>query len=431
MMGGELLLEELRKEIKLAIGCTEPAAIALAVAYATAALGAPPHEIKVVLDPQTYRNALAVGLPYTSLKGPAMSAALGSFLSPQKELLLFADLDPRDAVKAEELFRSGRARAFFDSSLQDLYIEAQVRNNVHRARACIRHYHTNLVALEGPCLNHHNLKPVNWPEPPKSIWENTTFTELFHLASQLDPGKLTFLQEAAKTNLAIARHGLRKGSGLGTGRGLLHIARQIATAGRHDFNWAGVCLAAQAVACAAVDARMSGVPLPVATLGGSGNQGITSLLPVWLVAKGLKVKQDKAAQSLALSAAVTLWAKNKLGRLSRICASAFAGSWGIAAASLWLLGSDSTPVTRTLCNLAGSLSGIICDGAKPSCSLKVMVGVETGLKTTLLTLQGLTASPSGLIAETVDQTLDNVASLARVGMAGADQVLLACSAAGT
>lgn len=117
MITREWLREELRQEIKLAIGCTEPAAIALAVAYATAALGALPQEIEVILDPQTYRNALAVGLPYTFLKGPAMSAALGALLTPKKELLLFADLDPRKVPKAEEYLRSGRVRAVFDPSL--------------------------------------------------------------------------------------------------------------------------------------------------------------------------------------------------------------------------------------------------------------------------------------------------------------------------
>ncbi|MGB9782632.1 MAG: L-serine ammonia-lyase, iron-sulfur-dependent, subunit alpha [Moorellaceae bacterium] len=431
MITREWLREELRQEIKLAIGCTEPAAIALAVAYATAALGALPQEIEVILDPQTYRNALAVGLPYTSLKGPAMSAALGALLTPEKELLLFADLDPRKVSKAEEYLRSGRVRAVFDPSLSDLYIEAQVSNNLHKARACIRHQHTNLVDLEGPCLTQHNFRPARLPAPKKNLWGNLKFRDIFHLAEQLEAGELGFLHEAAKTNLAVARYGLRKGSGLATGRGLSHISRQSLTAYRcSDFNWLGVFLAAQALACAAVDARMSGEPLPVATLGGSGNQGITSLLPVWLLARKLSVKQETLVKSLALSAAVTLWVKNRLGRLSRICSSAFAGSWGIAAASLWLLGSDFLPIASTLCNLAGSLSGIICDGAKPSCSLKVMVGVETGLKTALLTLHGLAASPSGLVAATVDQTLNNVARLAQVGMAGADQVLLACSAAG-
>ncbi|SMB99669.1 L-cysteine desulfidase [Thermanaeromonas toyohensis ToBE] len=420
------MLRELQREIRLAVGCTEPAAIALAAAHATAALGDLPQEVEVILDPQTYRNALAVGLPYTSLKGPAMSAALGVFLPPQKELLIFADLDPHKARKAEELCCNGRVHTIYDPSFPDLYIEVRVKNDIHRARACIKYTHTNLVLIEGPRFNQNKFIFTSNQSLKFNLWENISFQDIFPLLDQLAPEDLGFLYQAARTNLAMAKCGLQKGSGMALGRKLLHMSRQaLATCRYPDFNWLGVCLTAQALACAAVDARMSGEPLPVATLGGSGNQGITSLLPVWLLAKKLRVKQETMVKSLALSATVTLLVKNKLGSLSRICSSAFAGSWGIAAATLWLLGSDFPCIARTLCNLASSLSGIICDGAKPSCSLKVMVGVEIGLKTALLTLQGLAVSPSGLVAETVDRTLDNVASLARVGMAGVDQILLA------
>jgi len=424
-MTGEVLLQELQRGIKLAVGCTEPAAIALAAAHATAALGELPQEVEVILDPQTYRNALAVGLPYTSLTGPAMSAALGVFLSPQKELLIFADLDPYKARKAEELYYNGRVRATYDPSFPDLYIEVRVKKGTHKARACIKYAHTNLVFVEGPRFTENKYGFTSNQALKFNLWKNISFQEIFPLLDQLAAEDLRFLYQAAQTNLAMAKCGLKKGSGMALGRKLLRMSQQALTAYRcSDFNWLGMCLAAQALACAAVDARMSGEPLPVATLGGSGNQGITSLLPVWLLAKKLRVKYETVVKSLALSATVTLWVKNKLGSLSRICSSAFAGGWGIAAATLWLLGGDFSSMTSTLCNLASSLSGIICDGAKPSCSLKVMVGVETALKTALLTLQGLAVCPSGLVAETVDRTLENVANLARVGMAGVDQILL-------
>lgn len=444
----------LQNEIKMAVGCTEPVAIALAAAYATAALGEVPERVSVVVDAQTYRNAHSVGLPGTNQRGPAMSAALGVFLSPARGLLLFQEIDRSRIEHAERLFLAGKIAAKYDLSRQGLYIKVLTSGKSEQGRAVIASRHDQLVALEGPNAGTFLHRVVessafSFPSSTESLKE-LSLIQLLHAVSSLDPDGLDFLSEAAQINLVLGERGLKEKRGLGIGLILadcshgrggekLYGCQEIKSeagvnrSGTNAEFMGGISqrkilpfsVYAQAVTAAAVEARMAGISQPVATLGGSGNQGIATFIPVVLLAREISADEKDTRRALAVSALVSLYVKEHLGRLSPICGSALAGACGLAAAAIWLVGGTEKEIANAVESVVASLTGIACDGAKPSCALKVITGVETGFKIAFMSLNALQVDrKTGLVGKDVEETLDNLADFAKQGMSEADEVLL-------
>lgn len=412
------LLDFLRQELTPALGCTEPAAVALAAAHARQAVGGRVQKVRVKADPNVYKNGMGVYVPGADDYGLDVAAALGAIGGdPSLEL---------QALKAVTAEHVAEMKSLVDSGMVDvepwgepgfLYIMAEVITDRGVGVAEIAGKHNNLVLL---LANDTVLykKPFAQAAPTDTSGVNLTLAEIWQQVDACCTAELEFLLEGAQMNYQAALQGIEHRLGLSLGARLLDLIEQEQLA-------ADLPNILMAYTAAAADARMSGWPAVIMSTGGSGNQGITASVPVYVAAKERQVPHEKLLRALALSQLVTLYVKQHIGRLSAICACAIAASVGASAGVTYLLGGSLTEVECAVKNMAANLTGVICDGAKEGCSLKLATAVCTAAQMALLSLQGMSVSPNdGIVAESADETIRNIGRISNPGMRETDKIIL-------
>ena len=412
------LVALLRSELSQTMGCTDPVSIALATARASEELGARPSEIEVSVSPNIYKNAVAVGVPGTELRGIPIAAALGAVLAEsERKLALLAGITPDMRAAAEKLLAAQAIRvAVEETPPAVLYIRSHVSAAGESAYAVIAGDYDNFIEVgrNGAVTA---STPLAADEKSGSRWAGVTFAELFAAVMEMVPAELGFLISASQVNKeaaerALADPALKLGAALGGDASLLPA----------PFN---MLQRAQSLVAAATEARMSGGRVPIMAVAGSGNQGINSLLGVLAVAEVLESSEAALAKALALSVATTSLIKAHAARMTAFCGGAIAASAGVAAGTVLLLGGESQEVNAAVQSVLGSLAGMICDGAKESCAYKINVGVGNAVQQAYLACQGAYFQPpQGLVGQTIDQTFANLGRLNDEGLAAADRLML-------
>ncbi|MGE5593253.1 MAG: serine dehydratase subunit alpha family protein [Betaproteobacteria bacterium] len=415
---GMRLVELLTKEFTPAVGCTEPAAIALATATAYHALGGEPREITVSLSTNVLKNAWAVGIPGTSDTGIEVAALLGVVLNrPEAGLELFSLVSEKAVEQVRRLRERCPVTVTSRDSVPRVYIHARVVTDrgVAIAETRERHAWVRLLAVDGCQTNASTAEEEHGVVSPKTIG---TLADVLSTVSTIPPDDLDFLLERASLNLQIARAGLATDDGVGMSV-LQHDPISGAMLGQ------GIAARLALHAAAACDARMAGVQLPVASCGGSGNLGITASVPVLLGAEELGAPRKKTTRALAVSLVTSLYVKEFLGRLSPVCGCALGGGSGVAAGLAFLCGGDTNTMAAAVTNVVATLAGMLCDGGKVGCSLKVWSTVMTACQAALLAVKGRAVpAGNGLVGPDLETTLCNLATLSSEGMASADRVLV-------
>lgn len=411
------LLQLLKAEIKPALGCTEPAAVAFTVAAARELLGGPVARLQVSLSSNVYKNALAVSIPGTAETGPVMAAALGAVTGESaRELKIFDGLKPKDIEHARELLTTGQVDVRLAEG-KDLYIEARVEGQAGTAVVAVSGGHTDIVKK---VLN--GVTVFEKPGASDSLFERVNLrqyklADFIKIAAEVPFSEIAFLEEGIDMNMRIAEHGLELGSGLGVGAGLHAMLEKDSL--RADWVWK-----VRIAVAAACDARMSGVELPVMSTMGSGNQGLVASVPVIVVSREVDAGKEKTVRALALSHLVTAYVKQNTGRLSPMCGAVVAGA-GAAAAITWLLGGDARQVAGAVQNMIGNLAGMICDGAKGGCALKLATSGAEAVLMAQLALAGVIIKASdGIISSAAEDSVQNLAKLSKDGMMTMDRVIL-------
>ncbi|MCR4401538.1 MAG: L-serine ammonia-lyase, iron-sulfur-dependent, subunit alpha [Firmicutes bacterium] len=431
------LKEFLQSEVKPALGCTEPGAVALAVARACEELDrARVHSVKVVVSDSVYKNGMAVGIPGSNgAKGNAVAAALAVFTGRSAYgLEVLKDSRPSDVARAEEWVRTGRVKVLRHPEKSGVYVEAVVSSQgtpCHEASCVIEGEHSNIVKVtidgkvvfEKPLLREDESGDAVRSARDGSVSEaigTMTYSEVIRLADQMDDEDVRFLMEGARLNKRIAEYGLEKGSisGLGLGKGMKTLLDQ-----RRLGEDLGYLI--KAYCYAAADARMAGAPLAVMSSAGSGNHGITAVLPVYLVGEALLKSEREVARAIAQSHLSTSFVKSRIGRLSSVCGCVVAAGAGAAAGMVFLMGGDEKGAIQAMQTVLADTAGMVCDGAKESCSLRVGVGAGEAYLAALFALEGMGFStPQGLVDTSIEKTIDNVKLLNKVGMRQVDSVLI-------
>jgi len=410
------------KGVQPSLGCTEPGAIALACALARRAVGGEIQRVSVVCDPNVFKNALAVGVPGADgLCGIPIAAALGALAGdPDLRLEVLAPIEADDVRRAEQLVAGGRVDCEVGRGYRGIHIEATVQTGSGTGGTVIEETHTGVTKITA------NGEPVALPAWATRFADGATspdslvgrsLQDVLALARDLSSSEKEFLLRGVRMNQEAGRKGITVCPGMGYGA---HLAR-LMEEGTVADDAAG---RATALAAAAVDARMSGLKVSIMASGNSGNQGITATIPVAEVARELGADDDALAYALATSHLVVEYAKSHVGDLSALCGVYAAAAPGAAAGIIRLLGGDESSIARAIGLLVGNVSGVICDGAKAGCAVKVGTAAGLAVRTAYLAMSGVGVPwTDGIVASTPEESMRNLGRLAQA-MQRTDAVIL-------
>ena len=422
------LLQLLRREVIPAIGCTEPIAVALCVARAKELLGVEPDEITVYLSKNVYKNALAVGIPNTGMTGLPIAIALGATVGKSEYLLeVLRDATPEAVAYAKEYMLRVPAQIHINYEAPSiLYIHAEVRKGDKTAQATIMDGHTNFVEETSPKSSPkgkdfstaQNTLPLR-----EGMGIGLNLRRVYDFAMEVDTHDITFLTDGAEMNTAAAETSFADQYGHGLGR-LLRANTLTATPEMEKLFGNTLFTKIISYTCGACDARMSGAMVQVMSNSGSGNQGISCSIPVYLYAKENGCSEERTLRALALSNLTVIYIKQSLGRLSALCGCVVAAT-GSAAGITYLMGGNYEEITYAIKNMIANISGMICDGAKPGCALKVTSGVATAIFSAYLAMQHSFAdSTEGIVEDDIDRTIRNLTRIGHDGMKVTDDLIL-------
>jgi L-cysteine desulfidase len=416
-------------EVAPALGCTEPGAIALGAAVAASKL--PKREIEsleIWVDPNIYKNAIAATIPGTGgLAGLDMASALGALGGdPELRLEVLDSVDQKTTDRAKSLLESGRVRVNLLEDHQGLYVRTVVKSATDTAESIIEWMHDNItsVKLNGePASGATFQGKDNGGEESELVqlesWlQELSLDNLLDLVDDLDKEDLAFLEEGVRVNVRLSEYGLKHGSGLGIGRALERLARQRLICRDMVFT-------AKMITSAAADARMGGAKLPAMSSAGSGNHGLTAVLPIWAIRGFIDSDERTVLEAIGLSHIVTAYVKSFTGRLSAVCGCSIAAGAGATAGITYLLGGGTPHIASAITNLTEDLAGIICDGAKAGCAFKLATAAGTAVQAALFALQGIRVpSTDGIIGNSMEQTAKNIGDLSTQGMIATDRTIL-------
>ena len=416
-MTNEELLSLMRREISPALGCTEPVAIALACAKARETLGRDAQTAEIIVSRNIFKNAMNVGIPGTSLTGLPIAAALGLLKGNSAyglEVLRDA-AEPEVAEAAKQMVKSGVIHVAIRQDVPNLYIGVKVRSGGHEAECVIRDHHRNIayISLDQEVL-FEGIQTCD--TQTDSADGQMTLEEIWRFVHEASVDDLAFLNEGLAMNLRVAEEGLNGTWGIQVGKTLL--------AGRTPGEIA-MGEYVSVLAAAASDARMAGCGLPVMSTSGSGNQGLTATLPVYAAAQKLGCNEETLLRAEALSQLVTIHIKASIGSLSALCGCAIAASIGSACGITYLLGGSQEAVSYAVQNMIADISGLICDGAKPGCSLKIATATTCAVQCAQLAVSGAYATRrDGIVTHDAEASIRNLHTLSYQGMRQTDSVIL-------
>ena len=418
-MTNEEIIALIKREVVPAIGCTEPAAVALCTAYATEALGCRPDRIDVRLSGNMLKNAMGVGIPGTGMTGLPIAVALGALIGKSDySLEVLKDVCPQAVAEAKAyLAEKSIAIGLTQDSDETLYIEVRCEAGEKRSRAIIAREHTRLVYLEGPCVQTLDRRAELGREHEDAAENDLTLRRVFEFATTAPLEDLEFINESRRLNEAAAEEALKGNYGHELGKTL---SRPLGKGIMGDSIFSHI-ISATSSAC---DARMAGAKIPVMSNSGSGNQGIAATLPVVVFARENHNTEEELTRALVLSHLTAIYIKQSLGRLSCLCGCVVA-STGSSCGMTYLMGGGYEQVSCSVKNMIANLAGMVCDGAKPSCALKVSSGVSTAVLSAMLAVQNHSVtSVEGLIEDDVDRCIRNLTRLGSVGMQETDKMVL-------
>ena len=414
----EKIVALVKSEVVPAVGCTEPIAVALCVAKATETLGELPDAIDVLLSANILKNAMGVGIPGTGMIGLPIAIALGALIGKSEyELEVLKEVTDEAVERGKAYMSENRISIGLKEGINEkLYIEVKVRRGEETAEAVICKCHADFLRVtkngmtvyEKPC-------EVGEEEGDECAW--LTLRQVYDFATSAPLQEIEFIREAQILNERAAEESLKGNYGHLLGKTL---TRPLGKGIFGDTTFAHI-ISSTACAC---DARMAGAPIPVMSNSGSGNQGICATLPVVKFAEENHNTDEELTRALMLSHLTAIYIKQSLGKLSALCGCVVA-STGSACGITYLMGGDYEKVTYAVKNMVANLTGMICDGAKPSCALKLASGVSTAVLSAMLAVQrNCVTSVEGIIDDDVDRSIHNLTRIGKDAMDETDRCVL-------
>lgn len=406
----------LKEQVKPALGCTDPGVIALAAATARQHLLGNLTKVKLILSVNVFKNASAARIPWPGEFGIPLAALLGAMSGDaQAGLEVLKSVTEQDVVRAKKLVKNNIVDIEVKQICPDLFVEAQLFSEDGSVLVRIEDDYTNITLIQenGKTVFQQKCDPRECPLKKYDIMQ------LNEIVNNIPLHDFDFLFKGLEMNKALALLGLEGNYGMGLGKTLKTLGEKWHIPPVHD-----PLTRVRMLTAAAVDARMGGADLPAMSTGGSGNQGICAFLPIGIVANYFHVGSEKELRGLLYSNLLTIYAKEFIGRLGSACGAAICAGVGVAAATTWMLGGTNQEITAAVNNLAGNLSGMVCDGGKPGCALKVSTCASEAVLASFLALNGVEIEQSdGIIGASIQETLENIAKVCYHGMAEANSCI--------
>lgn len=416
----EEIIRLIKREVTPAMGCTEPMAVAFCVAKAKETLGELPERINVKLSGNMLKNAMGVGIPGTGMVGLPIAIALGAIVGKSEYMLeVLKDVTPIAVEEGKNYISENRIDVSLKQGECDkLYIEVEVRTSKQSATVIIEKSHTNIIFIEKNGEEILNAAKQNVAASEEQSDDLAlTLRIVYDFATTAPLAEIEFINESRKLNENAARLSLLGNYGHELGKTLSRpLGRGIM--GESIFSH---ILSATSSAC---DARMAGAMIPVMSNSGSGNQGIAATMPVVVFGEENHNTEEEITRALLLSHLTAIYIKQSLGKLSALCGCVVA-STGSSCGITYLMGGSYEQVAFAVKNMIANLAGMVCDGAKPSCALKVSSGVSTAVLAAMLAIQNKhVSSVEGIIEDDVDRTIRNMTRIGAEAMNETDNMVL-------
>lgn len=413
------ILKLIHQEVIPAIGCTEPIAVALAAAKAAELLGTKPEKIDVYLSANILKNAMGVGIPGTGMVGLPIAIALGVLIGKSSyELEVLKDVTPEALEAGKQLIHDQVIHIALKENVDKLYIEVVCLAGDSKSVAVIAHEHTRFVyCSKDDQVLLDERKSLEHTDEGEDDELKLSFDLVYDFAIHTPLDEIRFILDTARLNKKAAEESVKGQFGHAVSK---TISGPIGKKYLGDSSYTHM-LRLTAAAC---DARMDGAMIPVMSNSGSGNQGIAATLPVVSFAEDMKCSEEQLIRALMLSHLMVIYMKQSLGRLSALCGCVVAAT-GASCGITWLMGGTATQITYAIKNMIGNITGMICDGAKPSCAMKVTSGVSTAMLSAMMAMENkVVTSVEGIIDEDVDRSIRNLTSIGSKGMEETDHLVL-------
>ena len=413
----------LRQDVVPALGCTEPVCVALCAAYAGQYLTEKPDTITVSTNAGIFKNGMSAGIPGCSQVGLPWAAAIGSCLkNPEKQLRLLEDLSPEILKQASGYVESGSVSVRMDPEAKGLYVSCTLRGRKESVTAVIRDAHTNLVYLEKDgevLLDAKCTAQSSAGTDAVEILKNMTVAQLRAMVDTASGEELSFLLEGVQMNEDLAAYSETVPTGVGIGDSL----RSRIGSGLFANDLLNRILLK---ASSAAESRLDGCPLPTMSSSGAGTKGLVVILPVSETAKALHSSKEQTLRALAFAHLLNRYINAWIGKLSPMCSCVMASSTAASAAIAYLLGGTDEQIGHAIRNMSGTVTGMICDGGKVGCALKVATGSAAAFLCAVTAVDhAALRTTDGICAETPEACIRNMARIGIRGMARTDAEILA------
>jgi L-cysteine desulfidase len=417
----DILKDIFAHEVFPAFGCTEPIAVAYAAAVAARELGEPVRNIRITVDPGVYKNGKSVVVPNTGgERGNVIAGVIGAFLAkPELKMEILKAADPGMVAQAKGFIADENVTIDYDDTKQDLFIDVVVHGAGHSARVVVAGGHTNVVRLErdGQPVMDVKTVPGGKTEPEyRSKVRNMTIEDLVRLAENAGPEDLEYVRKGIDMNLAMIDEGL----------GLRKVGYQLGEMMKATGSHNDVVAQSKVLTAAVSDGRMAGLPFPVMSSGGAGNQGVVAILVAHFVGEAWGMDKTRILRSITLSHLINSYVKCFTGDLSAICGCAIAAGMGAAVALVYQrCGPDVHKMGLAINTIVSDLGGIFCDGAKEGCAVKVAGSTDAAIRAAYMAINGFGVSArEGITGDTPEKTIQNLARTGGRGMSDINRVIL-------
>lgn len=416
-------IETIQKEVVPALGCTEPVAIALAASIAMEKLSGQPQQISAFVSPNLMKNGMGVGVPGTGMVGLPIAAAVGAIAGdPNAGLEVLKNITSDDVDKAKLLIERNCVHVGVADVTNILYSKVTVFDGEKSVTVTIADGHTNVVSIEEngiaiyvPALDiDHNPSKQSASNNP---FQDANAEDIVEFALNAPLKDIEFIEAAGQLNDKLSVEGLTNDYGLQIGATFQRNVDRGLLSG-------GLLTEVLTRTSAAADARMDGAMLAAMSNSGSGNQGIAVTMPVLVTAQFVNASREKTIRALMLASLMAIYIKSRQDKLSALCSTTTAGM-GSVSGMTWLLGGDFKQICYAISNMIGDISGMICDGAKPGCAMKVSSSAGAAVKAALMAIDGVRVSGyEGIVANDVDDTIRNLSTLVNGSMKQTDAEIL-------